>query len=204
MTSTNETTDSKELTRLRILKTAADIFQEYGYTGTTTRTIASQSNVAEVTLFRHFGNKEKLFQAVVNEFNSESNLIRIESRFTGNYHTDLLLIGKAILPGLIAQRKTIRLFMFEASHFPEVQKAVTQTPNQLRRILASYFRKQIDKNKVQKLNPDLMAQAFFSMLFGYAIGLDPPHESLLPKVQLKIVVEQFVKFFADGTAITKE
>jgi AcrR family transcriptional regulator len=194
----------KEQTRQHILTTAAHLFRTQGYARTTTQEIATQAGVAEVTLFRHFGNKAKLFQAVAQQLSGSDLTPGIESQLTGDYHADLLLIGQQVLPGLIAQRETIRLLMFEASHFPEVQEAVTQSPRELRQMLSNYFQRQIEKGKVQNLNPEVMAHAFFSMLFGYAVGLDTLTEPLTPEISLDEMVEQFVHFFVNGTVISQE
>ena len=44
----------------RILAAAVRVFEECGSRGATTRRIAEEAGVNEVTLFRHFGSKEKL------------------------------------------------------------------------------------------------------------------------------------------------
>ncbi|MDB5059974.1 MAG: transcriptional regulator, TetR family [Chloroflexi bacterium] len=50
----------KERTQERILRAFIDLVVEHGYEGTTTRAVAEQAGVNEVTLFRHFGDKETL------------------------------------------------------------------------------------------------------------------------------------------------
>lgn len=52
-------------TREKILAAAARIFGREGLTGATTREIAREAGVNEVTLFRHFKSKERLLSAVV-------------------------------------------------------------------------------------------------------------------------------------------
>ena len=54
-----------EDTRGRILQAAVKLIVEQGYARTTTRAIAAEAGVNEVTLFRHFGSKEKLFHKMV-------------------------------------------------------------------------------------------------------------------------------------------
>ena len=56
---------SAEQTRDRILDAALKLFSQKGFLGATTRGIARDAGVAEVTLFRHFGSKEKLFEEVI-------------------------------------------------------------------------------------------------------------------------------------------
>lgn len=52
----------------RILEVTFQLISEKGYLGTTTREIAHKAGVTELTLFRHFGSKEKLFEAVLNKY----------------------------------------------------------------------------------------------------------------------------------------
>ena len=52
-------------TRQRLLTAAAAVFAEKGLVGATTREIATQAQVNEVTLFRHFQSKENLLAAVL-------------------------------------------------------------------------------------------------------------------------------------------
>jgi AcrR family transcriptional regulator len=53
--------------RVRILTAAQELFAEHGYRATTTKQISLRANVAEPTLFRHFGSKADLFEATILE-----------------------------------------------------------------------------------------------------------------------------------------
>ncbi|MEH7511076.1 TetR/AcrR family transcriptional regulator, partial [Priestia megaterium] len=48
----------KDETKKKITKATIELLKEKGYKGTTTREIAEQDGVNELTVFRHFGNKE--------------------------------------------------------------------------------------------------------------------------------------------------
>ncbi|HEX5005168.1 MAG TPA: TetR/AcrR family transcriptional regulator [Gemmatimonadales bacterium] len=61
------TTDSRE----RLLEVAARVYAEAGYLGTTTRRIAEEAGLNEVTLFRHFGNKDALIRAAIEQADRE-------------------------------------------------------------------------------------------------------------------------------------
>ena len=56
----------------RILDAAARIFEEVGFRETTTRRIADEAGVNEVTLFRHFRTKERLLMAAVHRHASRA------------------------------------------------------------------------------------------------------------------------------------
>jgi AcrR family transcriptional regulator len=51
--------------RERILEAASAIYDTAGFRGTTTRRIAEEAGVNEVTVFRHFGSKEQLIREVI-------------------------------------------------------------------------------------------------------------------------------------------
>ncbi len=54
--------------RGKLLEAAARVFAETGYRGATTRRIAQEAGVNEVTLFRHFGSKGELIQEALQGF----------------------------------------------------------------------------------------------------------------------------------------
>ena len=54
--------------RQALLTAAMQVFAETGSRGATTRRIAQQAGVNEVTLFRHFQSKDDLIQAALDEF----------------------------------------------------------------------------------------------------------------------------------------
>ncbi len=55
-------------TRSNIISAALELFANNGYTNTTTKLIADVAGVNEVTIFRHFGTKEALFQEVTRNY----------------------------------------------------------------------------------------------------------------------------------------
>jgi AcrR family transcriptional regulator len=52
-------------TRERILEAAARLYGQHGYLGATTRRIAEEAEVSEVTLFRLFGTKEAVLEEAI-------------------------------------------------------------------------------------------------------------------------------------------
>src|ERR1700746_3106710 len=56
---------SVDLTRKRILAAAQHVFSRDGFQGATTREIAREAGVNEVTIFRHFHTREELLHATL-------------------------------------------------------------------------------------------------------------------------------------------
>jgi AcrR family transcriptional regulator len=55
------------VSRERILEAAGRVYSKHGFRGATTRLIASEAGVNEVTLFRTFGSKSALLEAVLEQ-----------------------------------------------------------------------------------------------------------------------------------------
>ncbi len=185
-------------TRQRILEAAGETFQTLGYARTTTQLIAVKAGVAEVTLFRHFGDKQSLFRAVAQQIGGGPGLDRIEAQLTYDLETDLRLISRHVLGFFLAQQDAIRMLMFETIHFPEMKEALAQNPRGMIRLLNHYFQKQMEKGQLQKIEPKIAAQTFMSMLFGYAIGLEPIKELLAEDIPMEETIESFVRIFLTG------
>jgi AcrR family transcriptional regulator len=56
---------SGEERRRLIIESAAKLFSQHGFRGTTTREIARAVGVSEATLFKHFATKEDLYSAII-------------------------------------------------------------------------------------------------------------------------------------------
>jgi AcrR family transcriptional regulator len=71
-------------TKNSLLEVTARLFADHGWRGTTTRRIAEEAGVNEVTLFRHFGSKEALLgeaiRAVAMEVHPYSELPEVPAR----------------------------------------------------------------------------------------------------------------------------
>jgi AcrR family transcriptional regulator len=185
-------------TRRRILLAAAQVFSENGYARATTRALAAAAGVNEVTLFRHFGSKENLFSAVIEQFASPAVRMALEAQITGDSAQDLRVIGMRLLNLLLERKDALRLMLCEATHFPEVQQALVQNPRQIRHTLASYITRQIERGRFRAVHPEVAAQAFSGMLFAYAIAQGLLDDTIEPQVDTEELVDQFVDIFMNG------
>jgi AcrR family transcriptional regulator len=186
-------------TRQRILQAAAQVFGELGYARATTRGIAAAAQVTEVTLFRHFGSKEKLFIEVVQQYGGPAVSALIEQMLTGDLHQDLIAIGGLYLNVILERSEILTMMFCEATHFPEVRQVIAQNPRLLRQTLAKYFQRQMEAGVLRQMHPEAMAQAFGGMFFAYAISLELLQEAVEPEMALEGVVSQFVDIFIHGT-----
>jgi len=191
-------------TRNRILEAASKLFSEMGYAGTTTRAIAELAGVNEVTLFRHFGTKEKLAREIMKQFGGQAIAEKLGGKLSGDYQQDLLLIGKTILQVMRDRNDAMRMAICESGRFPEFQEIVAQNPRQLRSMLAQYFRSQLEKGVIHQGHVELLAQAFLGMFFSYSVLRGFLLDDLRPALSDDEFVAQFVDLFVRGTCIAGE
>jgi AcrR family transcriptional regulator len=112
-------------TRQRILRGAAQVFAAQGYDGATTRAIAEAAGVNEVTLFRHFGSKKNLMQAVIERFSALPGLsAAFTERLTGDYREGLQAVGTHYLATMLQRRRAILMALCAAERMPEIREAV--------------------------------------------------------------------------------
>jgi AcrR family transcriptional regulator len=194
-------TDEPTDTHQRLIQAAAELFSTLGYARATTRKIAAEAGVSEVTLFRHFGSKKSLFAAVLEEYADTPDMrAALGSQFSGSYQQDMLTLGRHFMRVLIERREAMRMMLCEAGHFEEVSEVLGQVPRGLRDGLAAYLRRQIAAGHVRDIDPEVMAQAFFGMFFSYNIAQAIFSESMALDTSVDELAQQFVDIFVNGTA----
>ena len=190
---------SEDETRQRILDAATQVFSEQGYRGATTRAIAIRAGINEVTLFRHFGNKESLFQAMIRRNSAAQGLeTALREKLTGNYPQDLEVIAKSIITVMVARRREILTSLFEADRLTEMRDLIAFVPQQLRQMLGEYLSQQMDRGVVRPMDTEMAAQAFLGMFLAYSISLGLLPDGMSRKSLDEVAVE-FVDLFLHGT-----
>jgi len=125
---------SSEKTRTRLLEAAARVFSQHGIQGATTREIAREAGVNEVTLFRHFKSKEQLLYAVVERsMITEERLIRSIDSWTTNLKESLAQYAQQYFTLLEQKEALARAFLAEARAFsPSVQERIGELLSPIR------------------------------------------------------------------------
>ena len=198
MTKSDPAPSPKE-TRQRIIDAAAEISSKVGYAKATTKAIAEAAGVNEVTLFRHFGTKENLFSAAVEQYGGPAMAPALEAQLTGDYRQDMMTLGNILMHVLVERREMLRLLLCESSNIPEVRSVLARNPRELRKMTARYLQSQMEKGTIKEQHPEALAQAFMGMFFSYAISLNILDEPIQPKISENELVTQFVDIFIAGT-----
>ncbi len=113
-------------TRNRILQAAGRVFARDGLQGATTRTIAQEAGVNEVTLFRQFQNKEGLLAAVMSQIVQahDNAALGTAMEWNGNLKKNLRRFAEELYAKLQRDEPFLRTMVGEAHRRPEHSKTI--------------------------------------------------------------------------------
>ena len=118
---------SPDSTRKRILAAAEVVFSRDGFQGATTREIARQAGVNEVTLFRHFHTREELLRATLEQGCAAfEELIRPDEVWKGELDERLEQYICDMYNVLRERESIVRAFISEARVLPESIRGTLQ------------------------------------------------------------------------------
>jgi AcrR family transcriptional regulator len=158
--------------RDQLLDAAARVFAEVGYRGATTRRIAFEAGVNEITLFRHFGSKDALIReaiARVGERTARSSLPD-DPREPFRELTDWARIH---ITDLRSRRSLIRTCMGEFEEHPGILTTDSSAPSQAAKMLSRYLGR-LRKLGIARVAFDegVAATMLMGVLFADAMGRD--------------------------------
>ena len=159
---------SRETTRMSILNTALDLFASLGFTGVTTKQIAEQAGITEVTLFRHFPTKRALFDSVLEEI-VRAPLLEESENLTGDPLVDLNRINSTVREVFQKNSRIMQMNMKDIKDLSGGTEGFLNVPNRLKALLEGYFAEHCMQHN-QAGRAELLAVGFLSSLFGLAMN----------------------------------
>lgn len=187
-------------TRERILEAALGLFSKKGFLGATTRQIAEEARTAEVTLFRHFASKEKLFEEVINTYTflpALRELLPEVEKMT--YRDALLRIARRYLDALAMRGDLVRIMQSEVRRYPDTVHRVYEVfIEEMFGTLASYLARMQQKGALRSFDSVLGARAFLGLFFSY-FNLQGFLRKRQTEADRELAVREFVEIFVKGT-----
>lgn len=105
----------------QVFSAALEMLVAHGYERATTRRIADVAGVNEVTLFRKYGSKARLYEKVIEHQLSNTALNSV--RYTGNLAADLVSIVHAYISTNEEHGSIIPLLLLEIARHPDLQRS---------------------------------------------------------------------------------
>jgi AcrR family transcriptional regulator len=187
-------------TKNKILETALKLFSKKGYLGATTKEIAKDAGIAEVTLFRHFPSKEKLFEDVINTYSFLPILKGLLPEISKMpYEKALTVIAKRFLDTLDSRKEMIQIMHSEVRRYPDkIHKIYHGFIDETIKTLASYFNDIYKKGILREIDTESGARAFLGMFFSYFNAKEFHMFKKYRNIENDKIVKEFVDIFLRG------
>jgi AcrR family transcriptional regulator len=176
--------------REALLRAAIKVFAETGTRGATTRRIAQEAGVNEVTLFRHFKSKDDLLRAAVQFFAGQASTLTLPDE-PQDARAELLHWCRAHHRELHRVRALIRRSMGEFDEHPENCSQCMQTSVRIADDLAGYLGRLRTRGLA---TADFDARAAAAMLMG-AVFTDALGRDTMPArypYSMRDAIEKYV------------
>lgn len=158
--------------RERILDAAKNVYAQHGFRGATTRLIAIEAGVNEVTLFRTFGSKAALFEALMQSHVAQSPIPGLPDNPV-DPELEMTEWVDAVLSHMRENRALIRTSFGEIEERPEAAVSMCEGPNCAGMILTDYMLR-LQSIGVAAADCDIPTAVamLMSSMFGDAISRD--------------------------------
>jgi len=183
-----------------ILHAGARVFLQSGYGSASMDAIATEANVSKQTVYSHFGAKDALFEAIIENKCAELLRPAFESLApTKDPALNLKAVASRFIAVILASSSTalFRVIVAESGRFPELAEAFYRAgPETAVKNLAGYLKEQDNAGALSIQDATASAQQFFALLRGdlymrRLLDLAPePTEK-----EIKAVVDQAVSAF---------
>ena len=195
-----------------ILKAAMKTIVREGYDGATTKLIADEAGINEVTLFRKFHSKENILQAVIMQ-QRDNALQALTSAFLGRgVHEDdkgnapriattLTELGYRLIEFMKTRMDLMILLISEGRRKPSVAKVISSIPQDMIVQLRKLFEEQMRLKKIRDVDPQLAAVTFLGFLFYYSLMKELFNDKVIK--ENKGILDGFVDIFLNGVRIAK-
>ena len=156
--------------RERLMEAALRVFQEVGSRGATTRRIASEAGVNEITLFRHFGSKGALLSEAIASM-ARKGLGEGLPAEPADPEAELTAWCRSHLAHLRRSSGMIRTCMSEMEQAPEIKACAGAAPKRVSEELTGYLERLKERGLADpELDTSAAAALLMGALFGDAMG----------------------------------
>ena len=192
--------------RAAIVETAVELFAAKGFSGTTTRELATAVGVSEPVLYQHFKAKSDLYAALL-ETKCEAGPDKagtelapyIEAEDDHGFFTHL---GLGILAWHLDDPRFCRLLMFSSLERHELSELFFQNHVlPFYNVVVGYINLRMEKGAFRRMDPLVAARAFTGM-FAHLCTIHSIYCPQAPEVDRHAVTEQLVDIFLRGIQVS--
>lgn len=159
--------------RDRILAAAARVYEEVGFRGCTTRRVASEAGVNEITLFRHFGSKSTLLCEAISRAGGAIVANTLPEEPGADPAAEVTAWARAHMSELAQNRALLRTVLGEVQEHPEMLPPCGSPAATAAMSVAAYVSRMQERGLARaEVDPQLASAMLLGTLFADAIGRD--------------------------------
>lgn len=155
--------------RQQIIATAMELFGKKGFRGTTTRDLATEADVNEAIIFRHFKTKEELYTAIIEQKAGERDSYHEELERLATVGDDeqfFEAVGRTFLEKHETDTTFMRLLLFSALEGHQLSDMFVSSMAE-RHPIANYIKRRIADGVFRQVDPQLAARALMGMFASF-------------------------------------
>ena len=164
---------TSEERKASIVQAAIRLFGEKGFSGTTTRELASAVGVSEPVLYEHFKTKSDLYAAIIESCSCQG--VDLLEALVGRYaETDddegfFLELGRVVLMWYTEGSSFVRLLLYSNLEGHELKDLFFERQSsRVLGIVATYIDRRMHQGAMREMNSGLAARVFLGMVSHYA------------------------------------
>lgn len=187
---------AKDDTKQRIIDSARDCFARHGWLGTSTAEIARNAEVNEVTLFRHFGNKRRLFEEMCRCYiNAQLDVLSQTVEQNASFEEILTRFAEVYFQTIGSNPDYVRRMLGEMSQHPdEVRQVIIDMMRPMREQFMNILRERQKRGEIRaEVNCEAAMESFIGLLFCNIVKPRFNEPSFTREEYIRFCVELFIR-----------
>ena len=184
-------------TQMKIIDATMTLIIDKGYSGATTKNIATLAGVNECTIFRRFREKKEIVLAALEMPKWNPGLKKEDFVYQGQLMEDLVSFAKVytskVTPYMVKVSLGLRTAELEGVAMPGIMKV----PMLFKAVLTEYFTMMQAKGKIKDINIGAAVLEFIAMNFGF-VFLDASFGDKLVGICKEEYIRNSVEVFVNG------
>ncbi len=190
--------ETKE-TRDRILEASARLFTSRGYKKTTTKLIAQEAGVNEVTIFRLFGKKKAIVEEIITEKLTHIDPMALYFKDQVTYDLSEDLYQSSVLY-FRAQSKNFPFILTLLDELgPDFVHTFSKLPARIVATYKAYFDQMVDKGLLKETDTDFLAKTFVTLISGLVVNKVMTGDQIID-MSGEDFIKKYTKIFVSGIA----
>ena len=184
-------------TQLKIIDATMTLIIEKGYSGATSKSIATLAGVNESTIFRRFEGKKEIVLAAMELAKWNPGLSESDFIYHGNLTEDLIGFARIYMSKVTPQMVKVSIGLRSAELEGAAMPGIMKVPMIFKKVLMNYFAEMIANGKMRECDIESVSLQFLSMNFGF-VFLEASFGDKLIRVDKADYIRKSVELFVNG------